>query len=162
MLFASCLLLSAKSQEPSTLRAKSPPSSLLSKKKVKFSEKRESEPRRRSKVHKSLEEVIFQYAIFWRKNNSLQCWVSSVSFFLFGGRLLNRNILDDIWSYFHLLLSPLIPLSCSCLNWADCFLLWSELYFCVCVCVDSLVLSLSTVCVDSLVLSLSTVCVCMT
>ena len=38
------------------------------------------------------------------------------------------------------------------------FSFWSELHWCVCVFVDSLVLSLSTVCVDSLVLRLSTVC----
>ena len=150
MLLPSCLLLlllRAESKESSTSKAKSPPSLLLSmKKREKSSEKRESEPRRRSRVHKSFEEVIFRYSIFKRRNSNLQCWVFCVSFFLSRGRLLNRNISNDIWVSFHPLLSLIFLLNCSCLNWAGYFssLVWTTF---LSVCVDSLVLSLSTMCV---------------
>ena len=111
-----CWVPRAKSLESSTSRAKSPPLPLLSRKKDKSTEKRESELRGRSRVHKSSEEVIFWYSVLWRKNNSLQCWVSCVSFFLFGGRLLNKNISNDIWASFRPLLSLVFPLDCSFLN----------------------------------------------
>ena len=140
-----CWVSRAKSQEPSTSRAKIPPSPLLSRKKEKSNEKRESELRRRSRVHKSSEEDIFWYSIFWRKNSSSQCWVFYVPFFMSGGRLL--NISDDVWASFRPLLSPVVSLDCSCFNWVDYFHFWSELHFYVCVCLDSLVLSLSTMCV---------------
>ena len=65
---------------------------------------------------------------------------------MFGGRLLNRNMSNDIWASFRPLLSLVFLLDYSCLNWTDYFYFWSELYFYVCVCQDSLVLSLSTVC----------------
>ena len=105
-----------------------------------------------------VQKKIFRHSVFRRKNSSLLCWVFCASFFVSGGRLLNRNISNDIWASFRPLLSLVFPLNCSCLNWADYFLIWSE-HISLSVCVYSLVLSSSTVCVYSLVLSWSTVCV---
>ena len=102
--YCCCWVLRAKNLEPSTSRAKSPPSPLLSKKKDKSTEKRESEPRRRNRVLKSSKDT-FWYSVFRRKNSSLLCWVLCAFFFVSGGRLLNRNVSDDVWASLYLLLS---------------------------------------------------------
>ena len=90
---------------------------------------------------------------------------------LFYGRLLNRNILYDVWASYRLLLSLDFPKFIHVeLSRPFFFVVWT--YFCVCVCVEGLVLCPTTVCVcrawcwadepcvcvDGLVLCLTTVC----
>ena len=88
------------SQEPRVesqeSRVKSPLSPLLSRKKEKFSEKREIEPRKRSRVHKSFEESFFDTLFSEERTVAFSAKFYCVSFFMSGGRLLNRNISDDI------------------------------------------------------------------
>ena len=69
---------------------------LSRKKREKSSEKRESEPRRRSREHESSEEAIFQYSISEERTAAFSAEIICVSFFLFGGRLFNINVSDDI------------------------------------------------------------------
>ena len=128
-----CWVPRAKSLELSTSRAKSPPSPLLSRKKDKSTEKRERVSQEGEAKFIRVQKKIFWYFIFRRKNSSLQCWVFCVSFFLSGGRLLNKNISNDIWASFHPLLNLVFSLKLFILELSRLFssLVWT--YFSVCV-----------------------------
>ena len=94
------LLLKVESKEPkepSTSRAKSRPSPLLSRKKDKSSEKRERVSQEGEAEFRRVQKKIFFDTLFSEERTAaFSTKFSSVSFFLFGGRLLNRNISDDI------------------------------------------------------------------